>query len=332
MDSNIVYLSKLDPSLNFLLNENENENYHITNHIKSKKLNKLQKLILFSNNIIVKEFLIKNIYNFKKEDFLYKNEKNWTALMMAAANTNSYSNNEIVKLLLEYNTDTNAVDVFGRNSLLLSCYNSSFKTIKLLIENGYDINIKDIYGYTALTIICVYSNIKNKYKTIKFLLKNGSDPNIKTTFGWSCLFLLLNKNDNIDLKILKILLKYNADPNIIIDNIPLFYILFNRINIDSIKLLLKYGANPNILTQNGYNLTQYCRFDLELLVLLIKYGAEYTLDIFDNIKTMKTFLELNIKIPKLIDIYNLPQFNHKNLSILIDYDIELFPIKNLKKF
>ena len=79
---------------------NEEYEYTIYKNIKSKKLNLLQIMILKSNNDTIKNFLKNNIHLFK-DDINYQNEKGWTVLMMACCNSNHYSNNEIVKLLLE---------------------------------------------------------------------------------------------------------------------------------------------------------------------------------------------------------------------------------------
>ena len=226
----------LDDNDNIIINfkffkkfcENINAEYEISKNTKSKNLNLLQLLILSSNKESTREF-IKNNINLFKDDINYQNEKGWTALMMACRNSNTYSNNEIVKLLLENGADINLKENDGLTALMVTCRysntDSNIETVKLLLENGADPNLKNNGGMTALMCSCVNTNTDSNIETVQLLLLYGADPNLKDIFRntalmFSCRYsntysntetikLLLNQN-NIDTNIVTIDTKSNA--------------------------------------------------------------------------------------------------------------------------
>src|SRR5438445_8263622 len=81
-----------------------------------------------------------------------------TALMMACRYSNTDSNNDIVKLLLENGSDPNLKDDKEWTALMIACQysNTDFnnKTVELLLKNGADVNLKEIDGWTALMSTC----------------------------------------------------------------------------------------------------------------------------------------------------------------------------------
>ena len=150
--------------------------------------------------------------------------------MHACRYSNTDSNIETVKMLLEYGPDINEKDNYGSSSLLYACdnldSNSNIETVKILLENGADIDTKDIInGDTALILTCMTSYKDSNIEIVKLLLENGADPNLKNNNGSTALMmscrhdtadsnlgiikLLLNQN-NIDVNITTILTKYNA--------------------------------------------------------------------------------------------------------------------------
>ena len=234
--------SNIDPDLIQLINDNKNLKHVLRNphynllerfilswdDYPIPKYNLLQRLILYSDNFLIKKYLVNNIYKYKKE-INFQNGRRQTSLIIACRNSNTYCDNEIVKLLLENGADPNLKDIDGCTALMKACiyFNnySNIETVKLLLENGADINLKDYNGYTALMMACKYSNTRSDPKIIKLLLENGADINLKdnndqTALMLSCRYvntysnpeiikLLLNQN-NIDVNIINNDTKYNA--------------------------------------------------------------------------------------------------------------------------
>ncbi|GHV06247.1 hypothetical protein FACS189485_14460 [Spirochaetia bacterium] len=88
-------------------------------------------------------------------------------------------------LLINYGSDVNAHDIYGRTALMLQPFLREGNDItSLLIRNGANVNIQDNTGQTALfyAIYCV--NIEQ----IKLLIENGADVNIQDKKGFSPLF------------------------------------------------------------------------------------------------------------------------------------------------
>jgi ankyrin repeat protein len=128
MDPELVKILESSKKLKFILNKNI-ESFKIDSKSKSKNLNLLQKLILKSNHSKIKEYLKNNAQKYIN-NINYQNEKEWTALMMACVNSNDYSNNGIVKLLLENGADPNLKDKKGRTALSL-VFSRSYKNIDI---------------------------------------------------------------------------------------------------------------------------------------------------------------------------------------------------------
>ena len=254
----------------------EDKEYHVTKFIKSKKLNLLQRLILSSNDFSIKKYLTINIYKYKNE-INYQNEKGWTALMMACVNSNNYSNNEIVKLLLENGADLNLKDVYGNTALMLSCINSNtssnIETVKLLLENGADINLKNDLEYTALMLSCMNSNNGSNIETFKLLLDYEANINLKNINGYTALMLTCRyANTSSDPETIKLILNQtNIDANIV----------SRDTQYNALMLLCQYNSNQ-----------------LELAILLkskINFYHINSLDTFTEKKCLPEYKKIFIR-------------------------------------
>ena len=130
--------------------------------------------------------------------------------------------------------------------------------LRTLLEDGLDPNIRNhpIYvstrGWeeeeTALMIATTFGHID----IVRLLLDYNADPNIKDYEGETALAMAvpLDRFDNEG--IVKTLLEYNADPNLqnVNGNTPLIKAtIFNQINI--VHLLLDNGADPFIKNIRG---------------------------------------------------------------------------------
>jgi ankyrin repeat protein len=124
--------------------------------------------------------------------------------------------------------------------------------IKILLENGSDANSQDIEGKTPLHYTMKYfvsKNEKNISKTdvLKLLLDNGANPDIQDKDGMTPLHYCFSEKDRNF---------YNKD-----------YKIYNK----EAKMLLEYNANPNITNKNDRSCLYYalknCKSDIDLEII-----------------------------------------------------------------
>ena len=108
-----------------------------------------------------------------------------------------------------------------------------------------------IFLYTGqLTSILPYCD-KDDTKELSELLLNCADPNEAWSNGWSCLHRAAFKGK---LNVVKLLLSYNADPNLqqfIHKKTPLHDAAFNG-DRDVVEALLDAGARTDIVNKAGF--------------------------------------------------------------------------------
>ncbi|QRI42952.1 ankyrin repeat protein [Cheloniid poxvirus 1] len=172
----------------------------------------------------------------------------------------------IIKLLLDYGADINAVTSLGTSALLDAVYEENIEIIKLLISYGIDTYIRSNNGVTAFILaakikdINIIRYIVEHYDGYKYYLYDSTAINEA-----------INRN-SID--ILSFLLDLGLDTTVkdIFGNTPLHTaVICNNYNIT--KLLLERGVDPNIRNQVGRTpLYGACRYG-KIILLLLDYGA-----------------------------------------------------------
>ena len=142
------------------------------------------------------------------------------SLLMTAC---SYSNSEMVKLLLTYNPNIDYQDEYGNNALNLAIDNKWHykEMIPLLLEAGADPNSKAGAGRTAQKVSTVLSKVtslalnnksEEEYQIVEMFLSHGADPNIAhKTAGSIPLMAAAYKGD---VRLVKLFLEYGVDPNL----------------------------------------------------------------------------------------------------------------------
>lgn len=238
---------------------------------------------------IFKIYISKNMADYRDVDS--PDVREWKELIMShQCNYMLEIDNKTIKRLLKNKVDPNTRDDQGSTLLKVLCYTPyDTKIIKLLLKYGADPNIQADNGKTSLMMTCCNSNTNNSIRA-KLLLEYNADPNIQDGIGNTSLIYVLQ--DHIienDPERIKVLLKYEMDPN----------------NTKIIKLLLENGADPNI--QNKYGETSlitachhYC---YENMKLLLEYDADPNIRDNYNRNTLMTldfFSNNNSKIEKLL--------------------------------
>jgi len=177
-----------------------------------------------------KKILIKDLITQKKLDELKTLLDSGVDVNMIISSTDSllmtacsYSNSDMVKLLLTYNPNIDYQDKYGNNALNLAIDNKWHykEMIPLLLEAGADPNSKAGAGRTAqknstvlskMTSLTLNNKSEEEYQIVEMFLSYGADPNIAhKTAGSIPLMAAAYKGD---VRLVKLLLEYGVDPNL----------------------------------------------------------------------------------------------------------------------
>lgn len=145
--------------------------YACSTATKSKGFTKLMKWVLLTKEYpeILEE--IEKLIKSNSEILNKQNAKGWTALMLACRNTNTWSSELTVKILINAGANLNLQEEDGYTSLMFAVSNSgrdsSEFTVQMLINAKADINLVDSAGWTPLMSASRNSKKKeyNKYSS-----------------------------------------------------------------------------------------------------------------------------------------------------------------------
>lgn len=235
------------------------------------------------------------------------------------------------------------------NNIVSMCFYQYFNEYDFTnILNKININIMDNNNNTILMRLSEYTyKIKSK-KTLKILLDHKINPNIQNNNKFTALMFA---SKCFDFEIIKLLLDYNADPNMVdfYGSTPLLIycdyslkmfspICSNNTNsMKIIKLLLKYNTDPNIKNHDGSNiLMSVIKYtDVKIIKLLLDYKAnpcsadEYGYNILSLTSNshIRSGLE-TIKIIELLSYY----IKTQNILKKIFNNNSLYSLKYINEF
>ncbi|ANB50222.1 putative ankyrin repeat protein [Powai lake megavirus] len=227
-----------------------------------------------------------------------------TSLISSIINHN-YINIEIIKLLLDHGADIEAKNIEGMTALMYSIYalkSNGLDIVKLLLKYGANIEAKTDHGLTFLMLICINIIEINNDEAIEYVIDRC--PNINSVSNEGCTALMYTCRligEKSTVKIIELLLKHGACPNITNNGMTVLRkILQMNQNDDLVKLLLQYNANPNVVIDNINDLLFVAKNiksenKLNLLLLLLDYGADYQM-IDENDYTFIDFINDEEKI------------------------------------
>uniref|UniRef100_A0A6G6ADR8 Ankyrin repeat-containing protein n=1 Tax=Borely moumouvirus TaxID=2712067 RepID=A0A6G6ADR8_9VIRU len=248
--------------------------------------------------------------NKNRQKINQKNEKGWTALMIACRNSNIWSSIETVKLLLKFGADVNLQNNDGWTALMLASRNSNkssnIGTVKLLLEANSNINLQNNDGLTALMLSSGNLN-KICIKTIKLLLNYNSDPNIKCINGFT-VFKYVSKQVNLTniFETLLLLLDHGAN--------KYYEIKTGSFNEEQLKIYYELLAQKN-----------YYKMTMDYIHKTIKNHVNKILYNPNSIRSQLLFMKLvseNNSVEKCITFKNLEIFDY-----LAIYDLDSLKIK-----
>ena len=186
----------------------------------------------------------------------------------------------------------------------------------ILDNNSNNIDEQDFYKRTILSLAC--SKLKTDIRLVNLLLKKNANPNIINIDGRSPLYYAVI-NNNYD--IVSLLLEKNADPNIIdIDGRSPLYYAINNNNSDIVSLLLEKNAEPNIIDNDGRSPLYYAinNNSNDIVSLLLEKNADPNIIDSDN-NSLLYYAAINN--------------NSDIVSLLLDYKFDInYILLNIEKF
>lgn len=169
-----------------------------------------------------------------------------TAMHLACYSDDFY---ESATKLMKLGFNPNTCDKNGYVPLHVAALNNSIKIAELLIENNAIIDMCDLNeSRTPLFLAAIY----NCFAMLKLLIKKHAKINKVDAFGLSPLHIAVASNANDSYKVAELLLKKHADVDARDEkgNTPL-HIAVAKNRADIVKLLLHFDANPNIVVFNN---------------------------------------------------------------------------------
>lgn len=123
-----------------------------------------------------------------------------------------------VKSLIKSGAKLKGFDGYGTTALMIAAGQGYAGVVKLLIDEGLAVNEKSDNGITALMYAVSYSQKSSDFppiKVVEILLKAGADPNIAVNplEEYNCKSVLMEATWHADLEIMKLLIDNKADVN-----------------------------------------------------------------------------------------------------------------------
>ncbi|KAM0489968.1 hypothetical protein ACHAP8_012031 [Fusarium lateritium] len=178
-----------------------------------------------------------------------------------------------IKRLKELRADVTKLDIVGFSALHIAAQRgrcSDGSVVKYLIHAGAKIDTKDKYWGATPLIAAVQGK---KLANARILLEAGSDPNALVKRGDIRRTVLHLAAQDGTPEMIKLLLEYGANPNVIdeLNGSPAQWAIRNN-HIEAVRVLLEGNLNPNF--DKGHSMQMAIQMRrLEIVELFVKHGA-----------------------------------------------------------
>ena len=151
--------------------------YNCSPITRSTEFTKLMYLVSQKHRIeVIRDYLINN-----RNEINRTNRCGWTALMIAARNSNTENEVEVVRLLLTNGAEVNRVTDNGWSALMLAARyaktESNIAAVKLLIVHGANVNYFNKNDWSILQLVAGNIGRDISIETFRLLVENGADVN-----------------------------------------------------------------------------------------------------------------------------------------------------------
>jgi len=165
-----------------------------------------------------------------------------TPLMKAVLNGDT----RMVKLLLQYGADINALDKQGESALLVAAYMGDEKMVRYLVNQGARLKTRSAKGVTPL----LTAADQGHFNLVRFFLEKGASVHEKTNNGFTTVMASSKYHPDI----MEFLLDKGVDPNARTDyGGTALMVAAKAGNKRSVEILLQHGALVNYTTKQGKN-------------------------------------------------------------------------------
>ena len=166
------------------------------------------------------------VYDFSwNEELILKKMETNTSLDMqdrfgqtALINISIMGGVNLAKQIIDTGANVNAKDKLGRSALFFASKQGHFEIVKLLISAGADVNDQNVQGLSPL----MQTSYRQKMDIVIHLIKSGADVNAKDKNGWTSLTWTMHESDGINEDIVKVLLKFGSDINVLFRELTFF--------------------------------------------------------------------------------------------------------------
>ncbi len=240
---------------------------------------------------------------------------------------------ELVEVLIKNGADINFRSSNGNTPLITAANYGHLEIVEILIKNGAVLDCQNVVGLTALHI----SAMRKFINIVKVLLEAGADTNIqdyedKMTPLGRIILHRTNRNDitattsyikeknDTNVQMVKLLLKYKADPNILNQYDSSSLITSSRIGDQEIvELLLDAKARRDIQENTGLTALMGASHanHLEVCKKLIEHGADVNYTSTHNQSTaLSAAIENNnLEIAKLLILEGADPYHESQATI-----------------
>jgi len=122
-----------------------------------------------------------------------QNDQGWTALMLAARNSRTDSQDSTVQLLLHAGAKIDLQEPDGWSAIMMAARSSRVdsqdSTIQLLLQAGAKIDLQTPDGWSAIMMAARYSRTDSQDSTIQLLLQAGAKIDLQNQVGCSALMI-----------------------------------------------------------------------------------------------------------------------------------------------
>ena len=210
----------------------------------------------------------------------------WTALMWAAERGHT----EIVELLINAGAEVDWQDDIGKTALMLAASYGQTETVVLLISKGVDLNIQNRWGYIAL----VLAARNGQTETVELLINTEVDVYWQNDWGSGTALIMATRYGHTE--IAKIFLSSGVYVDLFEVYLNKDFLIFSSGSIgtalmsaamngdyDLMILLLKYGADVNLQDEDGWTALICAVYNNHIEIVRLLITSEADLNIKNNL-------------------------------------------------